>query len=211
MSPLGFVAHLITFNCYGIHLRGAADGSVDRTRERRGGSIEPSPKLVAFEKRGMTDAEASLDSGEARVVLSAILETCAFRNWTLLAAHVRRTHVHLVVDGIMEASNAIRDFKAYASRALNHAGVRRRWSRGANVRLLRDSNVVRAAVRYVVDGQGPPMAVYIAPDFFRGADTDRTAVPDTDPPATPVTDPPPRNTSPKLQLGVCSGHEITPG
>jgi len=142
---------------------------VDRARERRGGPIEPSAKLVAYEKRGMTDIEASLDPGEAPVVLRAILETCAFRNWTLLAAHVRSTHVHLVVDGIMEASGAIRDFKAYASRALNHAGVRRRWSRGGNVRLLHESKAVRAAVRYVVDGQGPPMAVYVAPDYFRSA------------------------------------------
>jgi hypothetical protein len=122
------VAYLLTFNCYGTHLRGAADGSVDRARERRGGPIEPSTKLVAFERRAMTGAEASLDPGEALIVLRAILEACVYRDWTLLAAHVRSTHAHLVVDGIMEASSAIRDFKAYASRALNQAGVRRRWS-----------------------------------------------------------------------------------
>ena len=51
------------------------------------------------------------------MVLSAIRETCAFRRWTLLAAQVRGTHVHLVADGIEEASYAIRDFKAYSSRA----------------------------------------------------------------------------------------------
>ncbi len=113
----------------------------------------------------MTHAEAGLDPSEAFVVLRAIRETCAFRNWRLLAAHVRSTHAHLVVDGIMEASGAIRDFKAYASRALNRSGVRRRWSRGGNARLLGDFRAVRAAVRYVVDDQGSPMALYVAQDL----------------------------------------------
>ena len=113
----------------------------------------------------MNHAEAKLDHEEAIAVLRAMLETCVFRNWTLLAAHVRSTHAHLVVGGIVEASGAIRDFKAYASRALNRAGTRRHWARGGNARLLRDSDAVRAAVRYVVDGQGVPMAVYVAPDL----------------------------------------------
>jgi hypothetical protein len=159
------VTYILTFNCYGTHFHGAADGSVDRTRERRGGPVEASVALVAYEERAMTHAEASLEPAESFTVLRAIVETCAFRNWTLLAAHVRSTHAHLVVDGILEVSGAIRDFKAYASRALNRAGARRRWARGGNARLLPNRGAVRAAVRYVVDGQGPPMAVYIAPDF----------------------------------------------
>jgi hypothetical protein len=140
-------------------------GSVDRAREGRGGPIEASVALVDYAKRAMTDAEASLDLAESFLVLSAIRETCAFRHWTLLAAHVRSTHVHLVVEGIMEASCAIRDFKAYASRALNGRGVRRRWARGGNARSLCNSQAVRRAVCYVVDDQGPPMAVYIDPDW----------------------------------------------
>jgi REP element-mobilizing transposase RayT len=159
------VAYLLTFNCYGTHLRGAEGGSVDRARRGRGGPIEASANLVGYANRAMTHAGASLDLRDALLVLRAIQEVCAFRNWTLLAAHVRSQHLHLVVDGIAETSGAIRDFKAYASRALNREEVRRRWARGGNVRLLGNSSAVRAAVRYVVDGQGPPMAVYIAPDL----------------------------------------------
>jgi hypothetical protein len=159
------MAYLLTFNCYGNHLRGAANGSVDRVREGRGGPIEPSATLVNYQKRAMTHAEASLDPHESSEVLRSIRETCAHRSWTLLAAHVRSTHAHLIVEGVTETSGAIRDFKAYASRALNRGGVRRRWARGGNARLLRDATAVRAAVRYVVDGQGPQMAVYVAPDF----------------------------------------------
>jgi hypothetical protein len=125
MPALGFVVHLLTFNCYGTHLRGAELGSIDRVREGRGGPIEPSVGLVNYAKRTMTRAEASLDLGESLVVLGAISETCA-----------------------------IRDFKAYASRALNGKGAVRRWARGGNVRTLDDSRSVRAAVRYVVDCPG---------------------------------------------------------
>lgn len=64
----------------------------------------------------------------------------------------------------MEPSGAIRDFKAYASRALNGEGVRRRWARGGNAGLLRDGRAVEAAIRYVADRQGPPMALYVAPE-----------------------------------------------
>jgi REP element-mobilizing transposase RayT len=159
------VAYLLTFNCYGTHLRGAENGSLDRASGGRGGPIEASANLVGYANRAMTHAEASLDLKEALLVLRAIQETCTFRKWTLLAAHVRSQHLHLVVDGIAESSGAIRDFKAYASRALNHEGVRRRWARGGNARLLPNPRAVRAAVHYVVDGQGAPMAVYIAPDL----------------------------------------------
>ena len=159
MRPLRLVVYLITFNCYGTRLRGDERGSVDRPREGRGGPIEPSASLVHYGARAMTHSEAKLGHEESFTVLSAIRATCAFRHWYLLAAHVRSTHAHLVVDGIPEVSAAIRDFKAYASRALNHDRSRRRWARGGNARRLGDPQSVRAAIRYVVDGQGPPMAV----------------------------------------------------
>ena len=41
MLPLGFVVYLLTFCCYGTHLRGDEKGSVDRAREGRGGPIRP--------------------------------------------------------------------------------------------------------------------------------------------------------------------------
>ena len=123
------MAYLITFHCYGTRLRGDEEGSVDRTRGARGGQLAPSAELVEYGGRAVTHAEARLDFGQACTVLAAMRETCGFRGWTLLAAHVRSTHVHVVVDGITATSAVLRDFKAYASRALNRDGVRRRWSR----------------------------------------------------------------------------------
>jgi hypothetical protein len=165
LEPLGIVAYLLTFHCYGTRLRGDEEGSVDRTSGSRGGPLAPAAALVEYGSRTMTHAEATLDFRQGCTVLAAIRETCAFRGWTLLAAQVRNTHAHMVVDGIAETSAALRDFKAYASRALNRDGVRRRWARGGNVRLLRDARAVRETVHYVVERQGTPMAVYVAPDL----------------------------------------------
>jgi len=166
LQPLAFVVYLLTFSCYGARLRGDEKGSVDRARKGRSGSIEPSIGLMNYGRSVMTHPEARLELSEALTVLTAIRETCRLRRWTLLGAHVRSTHVHMVVDGIIETSRAIRDLKAYASRALNGNGTRRRWARGGNALLLRDSKAVYAAIRYVVDGQGPRMAAYVATELF---------------------------------------------
>ena len=51
-------------------------------------------------------------------------------------------------------------FKAYASRKLG-AG-RKRWTRHGSTRYLWTDEDVKAAIRYVVEGQGEPMAMYRA-------------------------------------------------
>ena len=103
-----------------------------------------------------------LDGATAGLALSALREVCLFRGWELLAAHVRTTHVHAVVDRIDQPNRAIADLKAYISRALNQLeGPRRRWSREGSTRSLRSDSAVQSAVRYVADKQGEPMAVYV--------------------------------------------------
>ena len=98
----------------------------------------------------------------SETVLEAIQEVCTARDWQLVAAHIRSTHVHCVVDGI-GAQMAIADFKAYSSRALNRAeGYQKRWAREGSTRRLPNSAAVAAAVSYVVDGQGDAMAVYVS-------------------------------------------------
>lgn len=81
-----------------------------------------------------------------------------------IAAHVRSTHVHIIVAGLANPDRAINDFKSYSSRALNQYGFetadRRRWARGGSTRQLSSGDAVREAVGYVVDGQGDPMVVY---------------------------------------------------
>jgi len=55
--------------------------------------------------------------------------------------------------------------KAYASRALNQSGRRRKhWGHHGSTRYLWEPGHVDAAVGYVVDQQGPPMAMYLNPN-----------------------------------------------
>jgi hypothetical protein len=60
------------------------------------------------------------------------------------------------------------DLKAYLSWSLNKTGLdqpwRKRWARHGSTRWLWDAEDVSAAIRYVVEGQGRPMAVFCADD-----------------------------------------------
>ena len=158
------MAWLLTFHCYGTHLPGHRDGSVERTRAGRGGFLEPSEALEHHAVHLQAQPAYHLTLEAASVVLSEIRRTCDFRGWTLLAAHVRSTHVHAVIDGPAVANQAAAEFKTYASRALNRIeGRRNRWSRGCDTRLLKDPRSVENAIQYVGLRQGTPMAVYVAP------------------------------------------------
>ena len=93
---------------------------MDRLRgTARGGYLTPSTALVDSSRRRMQDASFELSRDEASIVLTTLREVCAYRQWNLLAAHVRTTHVHVVVGQIPDANRAIADFKAYASRELD--------------------------------------------------------------------------------------------
>ena len=57
-------------------------------------------------------------------------------------------------------------FKGYASRGLNRLGLdgpdRKRWARHGSTRWLWKDEDVLNAIRYVVEEQGEPMAVFLA-------------------------------------------------
>jgi REP element-mobilizing transposase RayT len=161
-------AYLITFSCYGAHLHGDDRGSVDRRHNQPGTrSLQPDDRLLAAERHLMDQPPYQMDTQRRGVVLSAIRQTCEYRGWTLLAAHVRTTHVHVVVASREQPEKIMLDLKRYASRALNDASVdtpdRKRWARHGSTRRLPDAEAVSAAVRYVIERQGEPMALFAAP------------------------------------------------
>jgi hypothetical protein len=61
------------------------------------------------------------------------------------------------------------DLKSYASRILNRAAPdapdRKRWARHGSTRWLWDRKSVSAAIAYVADKQGEPMALFVATDY----------------------------------------------
>jgi REP element-mobilizing transposase RayT len=114
----------------------------------------------------MDQAPYLLSAPNRNAVLGAIREVCLHRRWSLMAAHIRTTHVHVVVEADAKPERVMNDFKSYASRRLNESSPegpnRKRWGRHGSTRWLRDQDDIFAAIRYVVDRQGEPMAVFEA-------------------------------------------------
>jgi len=159
------VTYLITFSCYGCHVHGDESGSVDRQHSLYGSPLlDVHPARAGAERERMDQAVYRLDRQRQDAVLEAMREICLHRCWTLLAAHVRSTHVHAVVAAEARPERIMADFKVYASRRLNGMGLdtpdRKRWARHGSTRWLWETEHVSAAVQYVVNEQGEPMAVF---------------------------------------------------
>jgi REP element-mobilizing transposase RayT len=103
--------------------------------------------------------ECESDATQREIVLRAMLEVCQHRGWTMLTAHVRTEHVHVVVDADTNPERITNALKSYASRALN---CQRTWARHGSTLYLWTPVEITNAVRYVVSKQGEPMAVYVA-------------------------------------------------
>jgi len=161
------VTYLITFACYGCHWHGHASGSVDRRHNLAGSRlIEADPRRLYGELQRMDQPPYQMDSTRRQVVPAALRERCQQQKWHLLAAHVRTNHVHMVVEGEARPERIMNDLKSYASRCLNRMGsderTRKRWAKHGSTRWLWKPTHVSAAIRYVVDEQGEPMAVFEA-------------------------------------------------
>ena len=116
----------------------------------------------------MAQAPYALDETRRSVTLRAIRDVCIKQAWTLLAAHVRTNHVHVVVEAEAPAEWVMSTLKRGASRELNELGIdgqeeRRRWARHGSTRYIWTKEQLAAAIRYTVGGQGEVMSVYEAP------------------------------------------------
>ena len=98
----------------------------------------------------------------AAVFLAALTDTCARRNWNLLAAHIRPTHIHLVIEADRTPEQIMGIIKAHATRSLDKFdGTRRpRWSRHGSTKHRWTQAQINTACRYVLDGQGQRLTVY---------------------------------------------------
>ncbi len=162
--------YFITFGCYGARLHGDESGSVDRRHNLVGSRLlEPDAQRVMAERREMLQDPYVLDEARRAVVLAAIRRHCAYRGWTLLAAHVRSNHVHAMVEAETRPERIMNEFKSYASRELNRLPSegpdRKRWARHGSTRWLWNDEDVRHALQYVIDEQGEPMALYVAEEL----------------------------------------------
>jgi hypothetical protein len=156
--------YFITFACYGDHLHGNESGSVEpqsagkpflgsRSTTRLSGTSEDESGAV-LARPGQPSGRTG---GPAGGLSAPLLE---------LAAHVRTNHVHVAVEAEVQPEKVMNNFKSCAGRSLNrllHDGAdRKRWARHGSTRWLWKDRDVREAIRYVVEEQGEPMAVFVA-------------------------------------------------
>ena len=158
------LAYFITFTCYGTWLHGEKSTSVDRNCNIAGTDFIPYiPERAQIVKILMKEKPYLLDSSARSIVLRAIQNVCAHRKWTLLAAHVRTNHVHIVVHAMIAPETIMTTIKGYASRYLNDAKIdpyrTKRWTRHGSTRYLWKAEEVEATIQYVIHEQGKPMAV----------------------------------------------------
>ncbi len=163
------LAYFITFSCYGARLHGDENGSVDNIHNLPGTPfIPPSEARQAAKKQQMNDMPYVMDHPRREVVLTTIREVCAYRKWRLLAAHVRSTHVHIVIEANADPEKIMNDLKAYSSRRLTEAGNdehgRQRWARHGSTRYLWTNEAVEDTVHYTLHQQGDVMSAYPMPD-----------------------------------------------
>ena len=139
---------------------------MDRTHNQFGGRmVQSDAKRALSDSERMLQAPYVLDQRRA-AVLKAIRQHCEYRGWNLLAAHVRTTHVHAILEAEVPPEKIVTEFKAYASRELNRLGYdapdRKRWARHGSTRWLFKDQDVKDAIRYVVEEQGQPTALFLA-------------------------------------------------
>ena len=126
------LTYLITWACYGALLPGQT-GAIPRTRNRFGAPLPESDACTEQQARSrMTHQPYLLDEIRRQEVLKSLQEVCSYRGWTLLAAHVRTNHVHVVATADRKPEHVMNALKAYSSGYLNHCALdspdRRRWA-----------------------------------------------------------------------------------
>ena len=161
-------AYFLTFACYGTRIHGSEKGSVDRNHNVVGSPfVSTNRERMRAERGRMCESSAHLNAKARWIALGAICDACAFRGWILHAAHVRSSHVHVVVAAPGSPSELLQKLKTRISRALNEEfGRRRWWARHGSTIPLWNPHRVDAAVKYTWE-QGEPMERYVNPNRWK--------------------------------------------
>jgi REP element-mobilizing transposase RayT len=131
--------------------------------------VAPNSNYEDYAAKLMTESQYRLDENSRREVLDAIVRHSKRKRWRPVAVHIRSTHCHSVIEAGNAPSKRMRDqFKVAASRSLNQnvGRVAKRWSRGGSCRCLWKPADLAAAVDYVLNRQGKPMATYFDEEAY---------------------------------------------
>jgi REP element-mobilizing transposase RayT len=159
-SPL---AYLITFTTYGTWLHGDPRGSV--IKDKRARPLANQPKLLQYQRDHLKEPPFILDAQSRNIILQSLLKVAEYRNWKLLAIHIRNSHIHIVIKAHLKPERIMNDFKSYATRALRSEGYSRThfWTHHGNTQYLFSDTKIKEAIHYTLYEQGTPMTLYAQP------------------------------------------------
>jgi REP element-mobilizing transposase RayT len=173
---------LLTSTTYGTWLPGDQRGFVSPVKDELSGGLvlhnipgtpcdADIPELLLAARQRMKGPAVRFIMAQASVVLDQFRETAGVRDWRLLAVAVMSNHIHIVcrVPGDPDPSTLLRDFKSYASRALNRRWPRPMsgtwWTESGSKRKLADERAVIAAIDYVYHRQPYHLVRWMDPAF----------------------------------------------
>ncbi len=144
------MTYLLTWSCYGLRV-----------------GYHPSRSVMAWRQTHLRCPPFRLSSMQRMAVLGTIRKYVDRKGLRLIAAHVRETHVHVIVESSGDPARLCSNLKAEATRHLRRCGLlpvgQLAWADNVNIRRLRTEQAVQTAFRYVVAKQGPPMALWHLP------------------------------------------------
>ncbi len=163
---------LITWTTYGTWLPGDKRGFVStvinsETETRRIENTPGTPYLAdKNELQGFAASQLKCDpiyltQKQAGQIEEQFVETANYRGWKLYAHAIMRNHIHIVVgvNGDPNPEGILRDFKAFASRKLNHTwrtpASDTWWTESGSKRKLKDEAALCAAMEYVRNQENP--------------------------------------------------------
>ena len=148
-----FVTVMFTWTTYATWLPGDARG----WEKRINGPQMPSEALEDWCRSKMSAEAVLLQSHDRDAVESACRSHCEFRRWKLLAVNARTNHVRVVAVVDIAPQKARDQLKANATQGLRRQVqplIRdRTWTSGGDCHVLDTEDAVKAAVKYVVEGQ----------------------------------------------------------
>ena len=161
-----YFVYLITFRTYATWLHGDERLSVDPRNNVYGTPrIKSNPGLQQAMQKACKEDAFVLNGDHRNTVLQSLLKTCAYKHWRVYAAHIRTNHVHAVLQCDIAGKKAVSIIKAYATRVLknNYSSLSQRknfWSERSSARPIFGPEKLPFAMHYVIEEQGPKMALY---------------------------------------------------
>jgi hypothetical protein len=160
------LAYFLTFTTYGTWLHGDERKSIV-VKNGIARPIKPNAHFQLYQREHLQSPPVKFDAHQRKVVLNTLLRHCELKSWQLFAAHVRTTHVHMVVQSDKAPEQATADLKAWCTRHLRQSGypLPNVWTRHESTIYIFTYTKLIEKIRYVVYEQGKPMNVYIDPEF----------------------------------------------